>query len=220
MTPARPQRGLEEGQTAYLVHAVASGERERAWRLLSQKCLHYLGSRFGRSSLPRTLELDDFVNEVMLKILTSIDSFEDRGKDSFWKWVQTVAGNQWRDIWRKFHREQRLGLVGAGGGSADASGVSSPLDAAASRDHSPTQIAQFQQLESVEQDCLQRLPSAWRDVYVMRRQFELSFAEVAKRTGVMNEATLRSHYKRAREKMRECLLAKVDALGAEFDGWS
>jgi DNA-directed RNA polymerase specialized sigma24 family protein len=58
-----------------------------------------------------------------------------------------------------------------------------------------------------------------RDVYVMRRQHELSFAEISERTGVTNEATLRSHFMRARDKVRDCLGGKLDEIGTKIQGW-
>jgi DNA-directed RNA polymerase specialized sigma24 family protein len=53
----------------------------------------------------------------------------------------------------------------------------------------------------------------------MRRQHELSFAEISAKSVGTNEATLRSHYMRARDKVRECLGAKIDALGTKIQGW-
>ena len=86
----------------------------KAWPVLSEKILHYLRTRFGSASFPHGVEFSDFVSDAMLKILTSIDTFEYRGKDSFWKWVQTLAGNLWRDFWRRHERDRKLGLLGRG----------------------------------------------------------------------------------------------------------
>ena len=59
-----------------------------------------------------------------------------------------------------------------------------------------------------------------REVYVMRRQHELSFAEISERTNGTNEATLRSHYMRARDRgARVPRQAKIDALGTKIQGW-
>ena len=77
----------------------------------------------------------------------------------------------------------------------------------------------FRELEKAEEDCVSRLNDQMREVYVMRRQHELSFAEISERTGGTNEATLRSHFMRARDKVRECLGAKIDALASKIQGW-
>lgn len=217
--PPTPQAG--GGGTEFLLREVVSGEKTQAWGMLSQKCLHYLKTRFGRSSFPQGIEFGDFVSDVMLKILTSIESFEYRGKDSFWKWVQTLAGNMWRDLWRKHNRDQKLGLLGRGDTSAagsDTRAFSIP-ESAATKEETPTQIVRFNELAKAEAECVSKLADNMREVYVMRRQHELSFAEISERTGGTNEATLRSHFMRARDKVRECLGAKIDALGSQIQGW-
>lgn len=218
----RPSAQAGAGGTEFLLREVAHGEKTQAWGMLSQKCLHYLKTRFGSSSFPQGIEFNDFVSDVMLKILTSIGSFEYRGKDSFWKWVQTLAGNMWRDLWRKHSRDKKLGLLGRGdssSGSADESAVFSVPESAPTREETPTQIVRFRELARIEQDCVDRLSENMRDVYVMRRQHDLSFAEISQRQGGANEATLRSHYMRARDKVRECLGTKIDQLGTKIQGW-
>ncbi|HIE71574.1 MAG TPA: hypothetical protein EYP98_16170, partial [Planctomycetes bacterium] len=49
-----PQAGA--GGTEFLLREVVSGEKTEAWGMLSQKCLHYLKTRFGRSSFPQGIE--------------------------------------------------------------------------------------------------------------------------------------------------------------------
>jgi RNA polymerase sigma factor (sigma-70 family) len=220
--PSKPAADPKDlAATEFLVREVVHGAKTQAWGLLSHKILHYLKTRFGRSSYPQGTEFTDFVSDVMLKILTSIESFEYRGKDSFWKWVQTLAGNMWRDLWRKHNRDQKLGLLGRG--DADSAGTDTrPLsipESAKARDETPTQIVRFRELEKAEKECVGKLPDHMKDVYVMRRQHELSFAEISERTGGTNEATLRSHYMRARDKVRDCLGAKIDAIGSKIQGW-
>ncbi|MFN3241837.1 MAG: RNA polymerase sigma factor [Planctomycetota bacterium] len=219
--PEEPAPQAGAGGTEFLLREVVSGEKTQAWGMLSQKCLHYLKTRFGRSSFPQGIEFTDFVSDVMLKILTSIDSFEYRGKDSFWKWVQTLAGNMWRDLWRKHNRDQKLGLLGKGdvGASGTDSRPFSIPESTPTKEETPTQIVRFRELEKAEEDCVSRLNDQMREVYVMRRQHELSFAEISERTGGTNEATLRSHFMRARDKVRECLGAKIDALASKIQGW-
>jgi len=220
-SPAQqPAEQAGGGGTEFLLREVVSGEKTQAWGMLSQKILHYLKTRFGRSSFPQGIEFTDFVSDVMLKILTSIESFEYRGKDSFWKWVQTLAGNMWRDLWRKHNRDQKLGLLGRGDASSgsETKAFSVP-ESTPTKDETPTQIVRFRELEKAERDCVAKLADNMREVYMMRRQHELSFAEISERTGGTNEATLRSHYMRARDKVRECLGAKIDALGTQIQGW-
>jgi RNA polymerase sigma factor (sigma-70 family) len=207
--------------TEFLVREVVHGEAQKAWNALSEKILYYLRTRFGHASFPQGVEFSDFVSEAMIKILTSIDTFEYRGKDSFWKWVQTLAGNLWRDQWRKFDRDRRLGLLGLGDadvGDGD-SRPPSATEAAPDRGETPTQIVRFRELERAEQECVSKLPKHMLDVYVMRRQQDLSFGEISEKSGGVNEATLRSHYMRARDRIKECLGKKLDELGSKIQGW-
>ncbi len=219
--PPPPADPAAIGSTEFLVREVVHGEPTQAWNALSEKILYYLRTRFGHSSFPQGVEFSDFVSDAMLKILTSIDTFEYRGKDSFWKWVQTLAGNLWRDQWRKFDRDRRLGLLGRG--DHDAAGTDSRppsvTEAAPAKGESPTQIVRYRELERAERDCVSKLPKHMHEVYVMRRQHELSFAEISERSGGVNEATLRSHYMRARDRIRECLGSQLDELGTKIQGW-
>jgi RNA polymerase sigma factor (sigma-70 family) len=207
--------------TEFLVREVVHGEKSRAWVDLSAKIVFYLRSRFGNSSFPPGQEFTDFVSDAMLKILTSIHTFEYRGKDSFWKWVQTLAGNVWRDQWRRFDRDRRLGLAGRGEHNANDSDSRPPsaTEAAPSHEETPTQVVRFRELERAEAECVAKLPKQMREVYVLRRQQELSFAEISEQTGGVKEVTLRSHYMRARDSVRECLGSKIDQLGKQIQGW-
>ena len=215
-----PTDPSQVGGTEFLVREAVHGEADKAWPALSEKILYYLRTRFGSASFPHGIEFSDFVSDAMLKILTSIDTFEYRGKDSFWKWVQTLAGNLWRDFWRRHERDRKLGLLGRGetptGGEDRAPSLTV---GAAYKGVTPTQIVRFRELAKAEAECVQKLPKQMRDVYVMRRQHELSFAEISQRTGVTNEATLRSHFMRARDKVRDCLGGKLDEIGTKIQGW-
>lgn len=216
-----PQDPSLVGGTEFLVREVQEKEGQQAWSVLSEKILYYLRTRFGHASFPQGVEFGDFVSDAMIKILTSIDSFEYRGKDSFWKWVQTLAGNLWRDFWRKHERDRKLGLLGRGDADAgeNDSRPISLTEGAKAPGETPTQIVRFRELERAERDCVAKLPKHMHDVYVARRQQDLSFAEISAQQGGVNEATLRSHYMRAREKIRECLGTKLDELGTKIQGW-
>ncbi|HEX5054562.1 MAG TPA: sigma-70 family RNA polymerase sigma factor [Planctomycetota bacterium] len=216
-----PSNPAAVGGTEFLVHEVVHGEAARAWGDLSAKIVHYLRTRFGNSSFPQGIEFNDFVSDVMLKILTSIETFEHRGKDSFWKWVQTLGGNMWRDLWRRYGRDRRLGLLARGDhGSGDSdTRPPSATEAAPATGETPTGIVRFRELEKAESECVAKLGKQMRDVYLMRRQRELSFAEISERTGGIKEATLRSHYMRARDQVRECLGSKINELGSRIQGW-
>ncbi len=210
------------GETQNLVIEAVHGESSRAWTALSAKIVYYLRTRFGNCSYPPGIEFNDFVSDLMAKVMTSIHSFEDRGKDSFWRWVQTIGGNLWRDMWRRFDRDRRLGLVGRGDTETvrDDSGPISMVANAPSTGETPTQILRFRELERAEQECINKLPSTMREVYTLRRQRDLSFAEISAEMAGIKEVTLRSHYMRARDLVRGCLATKIDEVGKQVAGWT
>jgi RNA polymerase sigma factor (sigma-70 family) len=206
--------------TEFLVHEAVHGEAGKAWEQLSEKILYYLRTRFGNASFPRGVEFHDFVSDAMVKILTSIDTFEYRGKDSFWKWVQTLAGNLWRDFWRRNERDRKLGLLGRGDAMrGEEDRPPSVTEAAPAKGETPTQAVRLRELAKAESEAIEKLPQHMRDPYVLRRQLDLSFAEISERLGGLNEATLRSNYMRARDKIRESLGKKLDEIGTKIQGW-
>jgi RNA polymerase sigma factor (sigma-70 family) len=209
------------GGTDFLVREVVNRKAaETAWGALSAKIIHYLRTRFANNSFPPGIEFNDFVSEAMLKILTSIETFEHRGKDSFWKWVQTLATNLTHDMWRKFERDRKLGLLGRGDSdSGDETRPPSAAETAPETGETPTQVVRFRELQKAERECAAKLGKDMREVYMMRRQLDLSFAEISARMGGIKEATLRSHYMRARDHIRGCLGSKIDELGKTISGW-
>ncbi len=220
--PEDPPKAVDPatvGGTEFLVREVVHGEATKAWNALSEKILYYLRTRFGHASFPQGTEFSDFVSDAMVKILTSIEGFEYRGHDSFWKWVQTLAGNLWRDYWRRFDRDKKLGLLGRGDADAGEDRPPSLAEGAPATGESPTAIVRYRELARIEADCVAKLPEHLQKAYVLRRQHDLSFAEMAEKLGGANEATLRSHYMRARDKIKECLGRKLDELGTKIQGW-
>lgn len=207
-------------ETTNLVRKAQSGEGTGAWTPLSDKIAYYLRTRFGNAGFPPGIEFDDFVSDMMARVMTSIDSFEDRGNQSFWRWVQTIGGNLWRDMWRRFERDRKLGIAGRGEtpSAGDESGIHR-VDSAPMIGETPTGIVRFRELEQAEKECVDRLPAVLKKVYVARRVHEQSFAEISAAEGGTNHATLRSHYMRARDTVRDCLARRIDELGKTFTGW-
>jgi RNA polymerase sigma factor (sigma-70 family) len=207
------------GETQRLVRDLSRNPTARAWEALSQKILRYLQTRFGRASYPPGTEFDDLVSDLIARVMGSIRSFEDRGPGSFWKWIQTIAGNIYLDMWRAHGRDQRRFVNDSTLMRPD---DSNPGLMPARRDPkqlTPSVIVSARELEHAERECLASLAGHARMVYVLRRQQELSFAEISAQLGGTKETTLRSHYKRARETVRDCLCRKLDHLGEQMRAW-
>ncbi|MCR9248703.1 MAG: RNA polymerase sigma factor [bacterium] len=216
----KPDETVVGSETTHLVRQAKSGDSTRAWTPLSDKIVYYLRTRFGNAGFPPGTEFDDFVSDMMARIMTSIGNFEDRGNQSFWRWVQTIGGNLWRDMWRRFERDRKLGIAGRGEVRSDDEESSIHLvDSAPVVGDTPTGIVRFRELEQAEQECVARLPKTLREVYIARRVHEMSFADISASGGGVNHATLRSHYMRARDSVRDCLARRIDELGKTLTGW-
>lgn len=192
-------------------------DEQRAWVQLSGKVLFFLRSRFGNVQFPPGMEFDDFASEVMLKLLADITRFVDQGKGSFWGWAYMLAQNRLNDLWRRSNRDQRLGLVGTG--EPDETGSIRLDDRPDPDGESVSEIMNVREIEAAERDCAARLPEDMRQVYLMRRMQEHSFATISAAMDGIKEVTLRSHYKRARDFVKDCIRKKIDTLGGKFEGW-
>lgn len=201
-----------------MVLRVQQGQGAEVWEHLSRKIVSFLATRFGAARLPPGTDAGDFTNEVMIRVLAHITGFQDRGKDSFWGWIHTIAASRFNDFWRRYQRDLQIGLVGRGADPSDTQVVSAePLSR--SEDSSPTHMLRAHELEAAERDCVARLSKDMRDVYTMRRVEELSFAAISARMGGTKEVTLRSTYVRARDYVCECIGKKIDEFGRQWSGW-
>ncbi|MGE3171982.1 MAG: RNA polymerase sigma factor [Planctomycetota bacterium] len=214
--PAAAWASGDQNDTQFIV-SQAQRDEQRAWVQLSGKVLFFLRGRFGNVSFPPGMEFDDFASEVMLKLLGDIAKFQDQGKDSFWGWVYMLSQNRLNDLWRRYNREQQLGLVGRG--ETNETGVVRLDDRHDPDAESVSEIMCIREIEAAERDCAARLPTDMRNVYFMRRQQDLSFAAISAAMNGIKEVTLRSHYKRARDFIKDCIRQKIDALGGRFEHW-
>lgn len=209
--PAAAEAPICGDSTQVLVRLAALPDGAPAWGPLSQKIERFLRERFGRRGLPPGVEFHDFQNDLMVKVMTKIGTFQDRGPDSFWGWVFTIGDRLQDDAWNRYNRARALGLTGAGFDGDDE--TVPPLEMAADTGETPTQIVRFRELAQVEQQCLAQLSADERRVYQLRQGCGLSFAQISKELGIANENTLRSYHHRARMQLAVMLGAMIDAEG-------
>jgi RNA polymerase sigma-70 factor (ECF subfamily) len=91
-------------------------------------------------------------------------------------------------------------------------GTGISLDDAA--DDSPADIAMRGQLRALIETRIDRLPDAFRTVFVLRAVDEMSVREVASALDIP-EATVRTRFHRARALMRESLASEIDVAVAD-----
>lgn len=197
------------------VHEAQRSYTSPSWQRLSGKVTILLQAQFGRVRVPPPLDFDDFTSEVLLVVLRDLGGFQDRGRGSFQAWVQRLAHNRLNDLWRFYEAHRRGGRRGVATGGDD--GLEVLENVPDQNVEEGEKVAQFRELQQAELDCVARLPRELQAVYLLRRQDEKSFREVADTVGRANEATVRSLYKRARDFVRRCIESKMDALGIRVD---
>ena len=136
-------------------------------------------------------DAEDGVQEVFLKLQRKSDSF--RGESSFSTWLYRVALNTLRDHRRKIVRFSREGSVSEYD-SGDWMEISSESNL------SPIDLAIKEERRQLVRKALNRLPSNFREVLVLRELEGLSYRDIANVTGV-KQGTIESRIFRARQRL-------------------
>lgn len=170
--------------------------------------------RTARSILRDDAEAEDCVQEAYLQAYRSIGNF--RGESRLSTWLTRIVVNQALARLRKHRKE-------AGDVSLDnlVTLDGHPLEREDGiQPEQPDGAAQREEIRRLLERHIDRLPAAFRTVFVLRALEELSVEETAISLGIP-EATVRSRFFRARGLLRQGLEHEVD-LGLEaafgFDG--
>jgi len=208
-TLALTQVSLSALSDAELVLHVGLGDT-RALELIMRRHNRLL-YRTARSILRDDAEAEDCVQEAYLQAFRSLGTFRAEAKLS--TWLTRIVINQALGNARKRKREGAnvpldnvLDIDGHLPGAEATLGESEQPDAAAMRD----------ELRRLLERHIDRLPPAFRTVFVLRALEELSVEEIAASLGIA-AATVRTRFFRARGLLRESLESDVDvALGEAF----
>ncbi len=173
---------MESHETTLLLRAARAGSREALDRLFERcapRLLALIRLRLGRE-LRGHLESRDILQASLLKSFQRIDQLEQSDARSLMAWLARIAENEVKDR-VDYHRRQRR----------DAR-QEVPLD---ERDgdlvrrvrSSLSQVIFDERARRLEQ-ALESLPEQHREVIVLRKLEELSWAEVARRLGRSDDA--------------------------------
>jgi RNA polymerase sigma-70 factor (ECF subfamily) len=187
---------------AELAQRVASGDHD-AFRLLMRRNNQTL-FRTARSILRDDAEAEDAVQEAYLQAYRSIGQF--RGDAKLSTWLVRIAANE---ALGRLRKRQRMANVIPLDGEA-----SEPLErevgeAMQSPPLEPEREAMRGETRSLIEAQIDRLPDAFRVVFVLRAVEEMSVEETAQCLGIP-EATVRSRFFRARSLLREGLSRQID----------
>lgn len=162
-----------------LIQKVKQGDREALNDLIKE---YYQGvfAYFFRNTRDYH-KSNDLTQDVFIKVVSGIDSYENRGK--FKAWLFTVACNVLRNQWRHENLHKQCEYNEAVGGASD--------------DHS-TAVADKLRLE----DALEQLPPEQREAVILKYYHDLRIRDIALITGAA-EATVKSRLNYALKKLNK-----------------
>jgi RNA polymerase sigma-70 factor (ECF subfamily) len=132
-------------------------------------------------------EVEDLVQDTMLRAFRRIETF--RGGSSFRTWLMTIGSNLLKDSWRQRKRRPVVPLD-----DRDVIDEGSDPHGEAVADDVATRLG----------ECLRTLPRMQRDVFLLRAQQGLEYAEIANAVGSTAGAA-RVHYHHAIKRLKKLL---------------
>ena len=177
-----------ETSTAQLVQLAKAGDREAFDRLVAlfrPRLEAAVATRIG-PGLRAKLEVEDVVQETILRALRSIESFEWRGDESFLRWLAGIAEHILRD---QADRERLRRAVAL---ESDVAGEGTSPSVAARREE------RFSRLEQA----IEVLPPEYREVILLARVEGLPVQKIAERLGMTPNAVSQRLW-RALRKLRD-----------------
>ena len=197
-----------------LLRRIPAGDRD-AFSLLMRRYNRRL-YRVARSVLRDDAEAEDALQDAYLQAYRALPTF--RGESALGTWLTRIVVNAALMRQRKTGRLAEV-IELAADYEAEAAGPHSPDDSPG--DVEQPDLAAFRgQTRRLIETGIDKLPAAFRTVFVLRAVEELTVEETAATLGIP-EATVRTRYFRARAMLREALAREIDfaiedAFG--FDG--
>jgi RNA polymerase sigma-70 factor (ECF subfamily) len=198
-----------------LLQRIRAGDRE-AFTLLMRRYNRRL-YRVARSVLRDDAEAEDALQDAYLQAYRALPAF--RGDSALGTWLTRIVVNAALMRQRKTGRLAEVIELGADYGADDA-----PVPHGADDGHGETAQPELAALRAQTRRLIEtgidKLPTAFRTVFVLRAVEELTVEETAATLDIP-EATVRTRYFRARAMLREALAREIDfaiedAFG--FDG--
>jgi len=171
--------------------------------------------RTARSILRDDAEAEDCLQEAYLQAFRSIAGFRAEAKLSTWL-TRIVINQALARLRRDKTRDARVSLDNV----VDIDGRVDGVEATQSNPAQPDAAVLREELRHLLERHIDRLPTAFRTVFVLRALEELSVEETATMLGIP-DATVRTRFFRARSLLRETLEGQVDAALADafaFEG--
>jgi RNA polymerase sigma-70 factor (ECF subfamily) len=198
-----------------LLHRIRAGDRD-AFTLLMRRYNRRL-YRVARSVLRDDAEAEDALQDAYLQAYRALPAF--RGDAALGTWLTRIVVNAALMRQRKTGRLAEIIELGADYGADDPS-MPYGADDGHAETAQPELAALRAQTRRLIETGIDKLPTAFRTVFVLRAVEELTVEETAATLDI-REATVRTRYFRARAMLREALAREIDfaiedAFG--FDG--
>lgn len=136
------------------------------------------------SQLRRTTDVDDILQETLLRAFRGIDTFHYRTPGSFLSWLSRIAEHVLVDVARFEGRQRR-----DGGEKVQFRSESNPAGPEPADSHTPSRVLAEQEEYASLLARLDGLPEQYREVILLGKVEGLSTAEIAERLGKSREAT-------------------------------
>ncbi len=191
--------GLADSEIARRIAAGDRGALQQLMRRHNQTLF-----RTARSILKDDAEAEDAVQEAYLLAYRAMGAF--RGDAKLSTWLVRIVVNE--SIGRRRRRDRRAEVIELNGGS----GANGDAPEAAMREPSPEQpdrAALRAEMRRILEANIDRLPDAFRSVFVLREVEEMTVEEAAGCLGIP-QATVRTRHFRAKSLLREALAREID----------
>jgi RNA polymerase sigma-70 factor (ECF subfamily) len=191
--------------TLDLVAAAQGGDRTALDALFERylpRVRLIVGARMGWSA-GKLGDLEDLVQESLLKALTSLKKFDVRSDGKFCNWMSCIVQSAIKDVAKHANaqkRDIRRERLVAGAGAEGLSALIFVDDAP-----SPSALLKGKELEERLHAALLKLQPHQREVVILRQICGMSYREIAEDLGFEKEATVRVALSRALDKLRKLL---------------
>lgn len=145
-------------------------------------------------------DAEDLVQEVFLRVTRTIGRYQDDGR--FESWLFRIAANLARDRARRFGRQP--GRIDVHAGESGDGNNSGGMDGFAGHEDAPGHAMELGEDVGGLSEALSQLPTAEREVIMMRHYSDMSFKEIAEHMGTpLGTALARAH--RGLQRLRELM---------------
>ena len=189
-------------RTLALVQRAQDGDT-MSWSELDARMRPWLLAQLGGRNLPKSVDPDDVIQEVLMYVHQSFDRFHVDPQAAFRGWLLKILINKLTDLHRRANAQKR------GGGDerlfGDIDSERAPEELAPTESEEPSRAAGGLEIRRELDGAIAQLSDEYKTVLELREEQQLEFEDVAARMGHKRAEAARSLYRRARARRRELM---------------